>query len=79
MYLIKYMDHWIIDGVLTYIQHYRDISECKSVCGGNRYQKCGGGFKNNIYKRKKGKDKNKFKYLNRIPFSYLYQKKYVSI
>ena len=38
-----------------YIKHYRDISECKSICGGNRYQKCGGGFKNNIYKRKKGK------------------------
>ena len=55
-----------VDGVLTNIKHYRDITECnsvckgdpcfpKSVCKGDRSKKCGGGFKNNIYKRKKGK------------------------
>ena len=50
MYLIEYVYDF-----LTYIKHCRGISECYSVCGGNRHQKCGGGFKNNIYKRKKGK------------------------
>ena len=45
----------IVHCVFNYIKHYRDISECNSVCGGNRAQKCGGGFKNNIYKRKEGK------------------------